>query len=761
MLNKLVCLVIFIIMAVSLAGCRQEPPVTTIPSDTTPPATTSAPVPTTSLPATTTAPVTTTITPPTSDTKWNYSRPITEALSVTAGSSDASIGQLGTHQVSVSIPAEAFDKDTGVILATPETVPEVDLSKITPLGAPVEIKAGDSPVRMDRPVTIRFAIDPGEITADTETGEFRILYFNGAYWQHSLPDEVNLDQRYLEFTTYHFSLFGYGKVDVEQRITDYTSNKALAGYAQKVADKHIEQAIEQVVKHVLKEQLGLDDKGMESQVLSSILLDGEYASMLQNVRNGDVESFNQNLQILVGKKIVDNVPRSMLSAALGGIIGGAGTIAAAAEAAGYLAEGQYYNAARILGENLADKFMITTVGKIAVATVQNEIDAWKSREIEAAYQAYKKGSDGTWWFGGYSNDPGDFDAVWDQMRGAARQLWIEAIREQNEARWLAGYEPLSSDEEDRIREQVRLNLKRQFTQRLEDEIQVEKERAQLADLISLYDENGFLLKGGLWWTQDYELETWLDVLMNLKDKIMRDTRTNELMSEGFHENRIGLNHIMRLTIIWYNEGEEAYKEYLINELGIEFKPVVNIPPVMYVAEWFSPNPPFPQRFHSDGRIFWDADNVRLYEGAYTTHVNYFHRLVFWNIGGLGGEEYWEAIMYDGYRAFGPTRVVTFAEERIYSDNHPQAGQTYIHSLSEPSDYLPPDAVWHYATLQFSGGPDGVFSGFRESARTGEESRTHLLEGHIIFEEGQYRIVFSTGMSITMDFIASNVFADWK
>ena len=123
--------------------------------------------------------------------------------------------------------------------------------------------------------------------------------------------------------------------------------------------------------------------------------------------------------------------------------------------------------------------MITTAGKIAVAAIENKIASWKNEEVEAAYKAYKDGAGSKvpWW--GYQVEKGNFDDVWSQMGGAARQLEIEAIGAQEQVREDAGMPPLDEREKEKIRTMVYKDLKKQFEQRVKTDAEIEKKKLNM------------------------------------------------------------------------------------------------------------------------------------------------------------------------------------------------------------------------------------------------------------------------------------------
>lgn len=515
----------------------------------------------------------------TGDTNWEYQKTIQNPLKATCGSSEVKLGNIEKDGVEVTIPANTFAKPTEVSLINPDKTPKYASKEMTGFGAPIEISVGEESVRLQQPVTVRMKFDPARLGADLESGSLYMGYYNGKQWQYIKP-AVDRENNIMSFTTSHFSLFGQAKLTVDQRIEQYTHNAALADWAQDQSDEMTNAAAEKVIDHILQDKLGISDATTKGKVLNSLLKDDEWGGMLKNLANGDVEGFNQDLQVLAGKKIVENVPKSTLSKALGGLTSdfGVGTVAKASEAAGYLAEGRAKDAARIIGEHIADQFMITTAGKIAVAAIEHKISSWKNEEVEAAYQAYKNGASSKvpWW--GYQVEKGNFDDVWSQMGGAARQLELEAIAAQEKAREEAGMPPLTDREKEKLRTMVEKDLKKQFEQRVKTDAEIEKKKAEYDLIMGMYKEAGFMEKGRWGWEKGYELEQRLDVLLHFKDKLLKDTGRKFIKDGNGHtKESISVNELKSIAMDWFStddpaERQRKYVEYLKKEFGIILSP---------------------------------------------------------------------------------------------------------------------------------------------------------------------------------------------
>ncbi len=519
------------------------------------------------------------------DTEWTYQNRISQPIKVTSSDQAVTLGALDKEQVQISIPGQAFDQSTQVQLFTPQEVPKVMGKEITPLGSPIEIKTGEKPVRLNQPVTITIKMDKAAIAGKTDPGAFWATYYNGENWDYIKADKVDLENGTLQFTTYHFSLFGYGEVSVEERVKKWTNNEALAKWAQDSVKGKMDEAAEKIIDNVLSEKLGIEDESTKMKVLGSLLKDGEWGDIRKNLQGASADGlspdqmaeFTQKVTQLAGKKIVDVVPKSKLASALGGITSdfGLGTATAASQAAGALAAGNKTEAARILGEHLADQFVATTVIKVAVATVQNQIDSWKNAELEAAFQVYKNGASSKIPYWGYNVEKENFDDLWLQMKGASRQVEIEAIAAQEKAYREAGYPPLSNVEKDKIRAIVKRDLEKQFKQRLQDEKEIANEAEKLKELVDKYKESNLLEPGRDGYNKQYTMEQRLDILIHLKDKILKDIKRTGLTT-GANTTAKNLSYadLTQLTRAWYLEpdGPAQYAQMVKDKFGIDLFP---------------------------------------------------------------------------------------------------------------------------------------------------------------------------------------------
>ena len=508
---------------------------------------------------------------------WKYDKKIPTALTATSGKEkEITLGDLKTNSVYIVLPKGTFDTDTAIELKTPDKVPNYIKSEMTPLGSPVEISAGDKPIRLNEKIKITMAYDPAILPKDTQVKKIRVLYYDGTNWESIRPVLVDLEKSQVVFESYHFSFFGLNKVDDETKITEAWIKSA-------AFDKTLREGINaksdflanQVVDMMLK-KMGISDESTKGKILADILKDDGYADVVKAYAAGDIVDGGQKVAALAGSKIVELVPESTLSKALGGVAGSAEDIAAAGKALGSLSAGQYKDAAKIIGEQIADKFLVVTAGKIAVQGVGAQIESWKNAEVEAAFQAYKNGANGAFW--GYNVDKEDFDAVWIQMKGASRQLEIEAIAKENQIRTEAGMPALTEKEEESARAKVKESYRTQFATRIEKDAEIKKNEENLRTMVAAFKKADFfygaLAPAGLDKGLDYE--NTLDVLSHFMNKMMNDTNRFELSTkEGLiMDKAISVSDIVQGARIYFSEpdGKKQYGQYLKERFGINLYP---------------------------------------------------------------------------------------------------------------------------------------------------------------------------------------------
>jgi hypothetical protein len=500
--------------------------------------------------------------------EWKYEVVIKEPIAVSCEKQAVTAGKLSADGVQLTVPGNAFSSTTKLTIENPKSVPQVMSNQFSPIGAPVEITGAES--RLDNSATLKFQVDKTKYAAELKNGTIWVAYYNGKDWDYFPPAKTDVAAGVVSFNTFHFSLFGVGKVNVEEQIKQYTQSASLAALAQKKVDKLVENLVANVVDMILLDQLKWQDSSTKYKIISSLANDDEYRDLVELFANKDYEKFNATLQVFAGKQIVEHVDKAAFLGILKGVTGNVNMIGAAAEAAGYLAEGQLAEAGRILGQKIANGFLITKLVNAGAEVVQYNIDLWKDAEIEAAFQAFKNGADNKFW--GYNVDPGDFEGLWNQMRGISTRLQLEAVERENKRRVDLGLPPATESQLNAIREQVKKDMEENFKMRLSQESELEKEAARLQALVKIFQDTRLLEIGMYGYSESNDtLELRLDKLFHMVSKILRDTGRSNWNTTAFtNEKEISANDMVSLIKAWYStDGEEEYAKLLKEKFGID------------------------------------------------------------------------------------------------------------------------------------------------------------------------------------------------
>lgn len=516
--------------------------------------------------------------PAAGDTAWKFDKTIAEPLSATStASADVKLGDLAANKVALAIPKGTFDADTNVTLTNPEDAPKYFAAdKLTMLTPPIEIKAGDKPVRLNEPVTVSFKFDPAVAAANLDPFFYRVAYYDGSVWEQLEPKTLDLAKGEASFDTYHFSLFTLNQIGDDAKLTEqWIHSKTLDKQLKKSFNKVSDHVAEQIIDKALA-KMGVSDESLKGKLLADVLKDDGYKDIVDSAVEGDVVATNQKIAILAASKLAEGVPASVYQGALKKITGGASDVEAASKAAANIAEGRYKDAAKIIGEKIADKFVMTAAVKIAVEVTQVQIDSWRNAEVEAAYKAYRNGSNG--YFFSYNNEKNDFDTVWTQMRGVGRQLCIDAIKKENSVRVESGMPKLTAEQEDGVRGKVRESYRRQFETRAANDDVLQKEEEKLRTImVAFHNEKFFDSAGapaGLEKGLDYQGK--LEVLSHFADKVMADTKRFELTDKNgaIAAKAIHPDDLVQAARFWFTlpDGHKLYAKFIKDRFNISLAP---------------------------------------------------------------------------------------------------------------------------------------------------------------------------------------------
>ena len=426
-------------------------------------------------------------------------------------------------------------------------------------------------------------------------------------WEYFTPDTVDLEAGTLTFVVDHFSAYSTFRAAAKTLVKERAHSQALADLASK---KVLDKVADQVVTHILKDRLGLSESSATSQVLSMVLKDTDYAGIREKFAAGNADEAMKDLTFLTAKNAVAAVESKNLSAALMNatkarrfgaeahealrekLIAGAGetpltrtlkeisgagsldewglNLDTATQAAGNLAEGNYREATRIIGESVADTFLITKLGKVGVEVIQYEIDSWRDGKLEAAYQAWKTGASDK----GYPLDArGDIDAVWVKMGDSLRrQVNIDALNMEDKIRREGGLPPLTEKEADLVRARVARDLEAQWKERANSEDREAKITAEMDAMLALIEGKGWIDASFMLWS-DRSDEFKVHAILSSWDIIRGDIMGKRATTVTGQMSQAEIADLIREMWSKDNlaEGRKAYAERLFKQFGIDVR----------------------------------------------------------------------------------------------------------------------------------------------------------------------------------------------
>lgn len=512
------------------------------------------------------------------NTTWQYTPTIPEPITQETQGGALVLGDFNNHGIEFSIPEGAFSSATKITMSHPEEDVNFSQETMDPAGVPVSLLIEGDQLRSDLPIRVKVKVDAAALQNLEETEGYKgVHYHEDMGWTYKNPVEINVAEGYVVYETYHNFLFGSAELTEEERIEEYVKNKAMEQWGAKQMGDEVENVTREMVMEIMRTQFNANNESEIAKIAEAVV--GEldlsvvtYGQLAMDMKNGDYAAVTDTVAGMLGSKLAE----SMESGTLETLFGSAGTAAAAA---GHLWEGDFSGAGRKLGEAIAENTMVVKVAKVWIDVVDTKINNWRNDEVEKAYQIFVNGATSRipW---GYNVEAGNFDDLYDQMRGVARQIEIDAI---NRYASVEGINPNDVPEEKRreLRQEAKESLREQFEARSQQEVELRQLEEDQREIVRQLDEWGLLKKGSSWYPYSSSVEQMLHRLHGQMEKIMREVGRYDLVIRrgDLHDQSRGLDnigelkkseilveHLAELINTRYVYGEEEYQKKLI-EMG--------------------------------------------------------------------------------------------------------------------------------------------------------------------------------------------------
>jgi hypothetical protein len=491
-----------------------------------------------------------------------------QEISKDVGVKAVEVGSLEVNNIQLLIPERTFDRKR-VKLDVNEIAdaPVFNTERANRIGPVYDISIDQRSKRLNKPVTVKLRLFKPEDIKIEHPDDFWISYYNGREWEYFRPSNTDLKGDFIEFDTYHFSWFSTAKPTKEERIIDFAKKEAVNQWAKRTNSKPVEKAIQQI----LLGTLGIKNKSMLQDIVESMMNEDDFQKLAVSYNDNNKIQFNQDLAILAGKQIVEIVKDYDVAGktVLKGVTDHASKINTGINITRALTEGDYEKAAKELSMEIINSYPITKLFREGARVIGNEIKRWKDQGVKDAFEVYKNGVNE---YGYIDIKKGDFDAVWDQMKGLQTQILRDGIKDYGISHNI-DVSKLGHTALNRIRRQIKEDLRKEFIKRKKEEAEIEKLKEENIRLIREFEGAHLLSKGSFGYTDQTSFDQMLRRLFLIKNMILKDTRSKVGFSGVNKNGIISAKMVARLIQIWYSKnGKEKYREELV-KLGYKEKEI--------------------------------------------------------------------------------------------------------------------------------------------------------------------------------------------
>lgn len=503
---------------------------------------------------------------------------LVESIILDTFNKDTVLGNLATNGFELNVPKDAFKDGTKLTVSGIKNDVSYKKDAMTPTSSTLDFIIEGDERRSSLPMLLKVSVDKSYFQNLKEYEGFKgVHYSEETGWTYTDPIEVNKEEGYIAFNIYNNPLWGAAELTENERKEEFIKGKALESWGSSQIKGDVQDITRQMVESILVDKFNASNPSEIGLIANEVLKELKYGTLefgklADNLMTGDFESYTANVATMIGTTIANSAEEDTLSE----VFGQTGTAIAMA---GHIWEGDFSGAGMKLAEAISETSPAYRVAKVAIAAIDMKIGNWKSNGIEEAYKAYKEGSNDYILYG-YDNDPGDFEQVWDQMRGVARQIEMDAVKRYASALGVSESE-LTQEQIDRERTKVKDTLREQFGKRKEQEEEILKHEENQRELVKQFEEWNLLKKGSTWYPEDSSIEQMLTRLHNQVKRIQQETgRFDIVYKDGdLHNQNRGLDNIGKVTKkemlasdlaklinTRYVYGEEEYQK-LLKQMG--------------------------------------------------------------------------------------------------------------------------------------------------------------------------------------------------
>ncbi|NLY21187.1 MAG: hypothetical protein GXZ08_07900 [Tissierellia bacterium] len=487
---------------------------------------------------------------------------ILEAMTASIGTEPVVLGSLDRDSIEISIPKGVLDRESIFSLKIADNSPQNDSLIGSLLGTPVEIDIEDDIKRFDEPIEVLFKLTQEQWDSFENADDIYIGYYDGYSWVYLEPIDANSEKRTVLFKTYHCSYIFPSYLEKEEINKKVARSLAIEST---MIDKNAEirKTTESMVKSVMGDAV---DKSLLRDIVEGIMDQNDFTQFGKSVVNMDAKEAEEKFISVYTQVVASNLFAYASNADnLGDLGSNLSLVGSYGKSAAHFQNGEYKKAAEELARGIISTHPIGKLFTTAVNVTERQVARWKNEEIEAAYQIYLKGKEPKIAFWGYGSiEAGDFNEIWDQMRGVGRQIIIEAVSDFKKEN---GREP-TSEERIKLELDAKTTLESEFESRKEKEATIAETEKKNLEFLAIMEEGNLLESNRYGYDTDkISYKERVKQIFDLRNKVLDDTKRKMNLRGEDSKTELNVYTVEKLIAEYLSSGEESYKEMLI-ELGL-------------------------------------------------------------------------------------------------------------------------------------------------------------------------------------------------
>lgn len=249
---------------------------------------------------------------------------------------------LETDTLKVTIPEGALEEKQRITMEEGKGYKKPNKDEAILLSAPVHLNCEQDIRRFNEPIIIEMALSNDDIDMIEELGGGVYgAYYDGKNWHYIKPLEVNLEEEYFTFETYHFSQYTKSIPSNRTKMQKFAKEIAVGEWSKGTENSAMVEETENLIKDIMKNKLGISDSSLRKDILTAVMNEDEFGSLMTSYENNDMDTFSQGLAVMTGKKIfeaIDDQSNKVTKALLGDITDNASKIGTGVKMAAAISE---------------------------------------------------------------------------------------------------------------------------------------------------------------------------------------------------------------------------------------------------------------------------------------------------------------------------------------------------------------------------------------------------------------------------------------